>query len=100
PVAGSSAGCALAARRRADVHPLTLAAVDAEDFDRLVTGRAEPVKHEPPVAGAGPGPDTRVADRRRADELVEWQVIGLGQGEQQFEARLALPALQPRQRAL
>ena len=37
---------------------------------------------------------------RRADELVERHLIGLGQREQQLEAGLALAALQPRQRAL
>jgi hypothetical protein len=60
----------------------------------LVLGRDDDLPHghaagllregidEPPVAGARPGPDPWVADRRCADELVEWEVIGLGQGEQ------------------
>ena len=56
--------------------------------------------HEPAVACAGPCPDPGVAGRRRADELVERQVVGLGQREQELEARLALPGLQARQRAL
>jgi hypothetical protein len=50
---------------------------------------------EPPVPGAGPRPHARVADPRSADQFVERQVVRVGQGQQQLEARLALPALEP-----
>jgi hypothetical protein len=41
-------------------------------------------------------PDTRVARRWRADEVVERHLIGAGQGQQQFQGRLAATGLQPR----
>src|SRR5215207_6621295 len=40
----ASGGFVLVARRGADVHALAVAAVHAEDLDRLVAGRAEPVR--------------------------------------------------------
>ena len=56
--------------------------------------------HEPAVAGLGLRPDPRVADPRRADELVQRQVERLGQRQQQLQAGLALAVLQARERAL
>jgi hypothetical protein len=43
--------------------------------------------------------DPRVADRGRAHEVVERDLVGAGQGEQQFQGRLAAAGFQPRQRA-
>ena len=44
--------------------------------------------------------DARIAGGRSPDELVERDLMGLGERQEQLEARLALAALQPRQRAL
>ena len=55
---------------------------------------------QPAVARARLESDARVADLRCADQLVERNLIRLGERKQQFEARLPLPALEPRQRAL
>lgn len=41
---GARPGMEAHARRRADAHVLTVAAVNTEDLNRLVTGRAEPVR--------------------------------------------------------
>ena len=109
--------------RRADVHPLTVAAVDAEDLDGLVVRRAEPAlvraelalargrdddlpdveparllrqrKDHAAVADARLEPDSRVADVRGADELVERNLMGFGKREEQLEAGLALTVLEP-----
>src|SRR5215469_8322903 len=53
----------------------------------------------PAVAAYWLRPDTGVARRWRADELVERYLVGAGQGQQQFQGRLAAPRFQPRQRA-
>jgi hypothetical protein len=36
--------CLLDGRGRAHVHPLSLTSMDAQDLDRLVTRRAEPMR--------------------------------------------------------
>lgn len=42
--------------------------------------------------------DARIPDRRSPHELIQQKPIDPGQGQQQLQARLALPGLQPRQR--
>jgi hypothetical protein len=153
------------ARRGPEVHPLALRTEQAEDLDRLVAGRPEPVGHagvelgdlagseldvvvgddepqpsgehvqplvalvdpevgllaarrdhdlpgldaaglsgerhdDPAVAVLWSEADPRVADLGRADEIVERHLVGLGDRQQQFEARLPLTALESGQGAL
>ena len=64
------------------------------------SGLAGERDHDPSVAVLGHELDPRVPDLRGADQLVERHLVGLGDREQQLEARLALTRLQAGQRAL
>jgi hypothetical protein len=99
PVGGASA----------DVQAFTLGPEEAEDLYRLGAGVARTsagrgVGLEPAgpagqgyeghaVAADRTGVDARVAGRRRVDELIQRDLVGLGQQEQEFQGGSALTGL-------
>ena len=52
-----------------------------------------------PAAHDRLGPHPGIADRRGADQLVQGHLVGLGDRQQQLQARTALPGFEPRERA-
>ena len=72
-----------------------------DDLPRMPAAvRSRQRDDDPAVAHARSRPDPGVAERRGADQLVERHAIRVGDRQQELEARLALPRLEPRQRAL
>ena len=53
-----------------------------------------------PVASSRLEPDARVAHLRRADQLVQGELMSLGDRQEQFETGLPLPCLQAGEGAL
>jgi hypothetical protein len=51
--------------------------------------------HRHAVPPYRPGVDARVAGLRRADQLVQRDLVGAGQRQQQLQGGAALPGLQP-----
>ena len=56
-------------------------------------------QHRHPVAGKGLCVDAWIAGRRCADQLIERDLVGLGERQEQLEVRPALSRLEPRERA-
>ena len=94
---------------REDVQPL-VALVDAQlavalgwndDLPHLHGARLlREREDQPALPPAWSEPDPGIADLGCADELVERNLMGLGQREKQLEARLPLAALEAGERAL
>lgn len=72
-----------------------------DHLERVYTSRSPGQGHERhPEPSDRLEVDARVASARGTDEIVQRNVIGTGKRQQQFQARPALPALQPGQGAL
>src|SRR4028118_2145592 len=66
---------------------------------RRPRARRGPGGERGPVPAGRPQPQPRVAGLGGVDQLVERDLVGPGQGQQQLQGGPALPRLQPRQRA-